>query len=135
MYRLHMGPHRFVTGSVGPPADGTVQWVNNAALEFLPVPNKRYAVQVFYVPKPRLLANDTDVFAYGHEKWIVADCAARCKEKQESDSSVLRARVAAVRDRITNDARTPDAGQVPQVVDVYGSNRSRGSYRGEPEEC
>jgi len=96
---------------------------NQALIQFLPVPSGRYAVQFFYVPKPRVPSGDTEHLAYDFPDWIIFDCAAECLEKQESDSRPMRARLERVKDRIRNNARTLDAGQVPQVVDVYGSNR------------
>jgi hypothetical protein len=129
-YHLAHGPHYHVTGSEGSVIEH--QWINSTIIQFLPLPDVRYAVQVFYVPKAHLLIDDTAHFAYDFPEWIILDCAAQCLEKQESDSRPLRARLEQVKNRILNNARTVDAAN-PKMISMssshhvqVGQNRRRG---------
>jgi hypothetical protein len=90
-------------------------------IDFLPVPDAYYAVQVTYVPRPMLLPN------HPFPEYLINDCIALCLEKQQSDSSVQRALQARVVEQIQQYSRTPDAANPPKIVDVYGSNRIPGS--------
>jgi hypothetical protein len=130
-YRLLHGPTQLATGTS---VDGDMVWRNMVTIQFLPVPAENYAVQCFYVPKARLLTEDTEHLGYEFPEWVVFSCAAELLDKQDSDSRKMLARLEGVKERIRNNSRTLDAGQVPQVVDVYGSNRisNRYSTEGEP---
>jgi hypothetical protein len=117
-YRIHCGPHRIVAGSLnqGSPVGTDSQWLPNSAIDFLPVPSSRYAVQVFYVPKPYLMVTDSEPFPYDHEEWIIRECAARCLEKERSpDASVMRAGIEQVKIRIRDWAQTKDAANPPMM--------------------
>lgn len=121
-YRLRHGPMQQMSRSgtlYGEPVF-TIVTHYGTAIEFLPVPNGEYAVQVTYVPTPSLLPN------HPFPDYIIFDCAAQCLEKQRSDSSTLRALQARVVQRIEQYAKTPDAANPPKVVDIYGTNRVGG---------
>jgi len=122
-YRLHCGPHRIVFGALdqnGDPVGSDSRWIPNAAIDFLPVPQERYAVQVFYVPKPHLLSNDTELFAYEHDEWVICECAARCLEKQRSpEAATARQSIERVKERIRNWSQTKDASN-PPMMSLHG---------------
>ena len=122
-YRLRYGPimaaqYNGHSGIGGVPLYDLVTH-NGAALDFLPVPSQRYAVQVTYVPKPMLLPQHPFI------EYVIADCAAQCKEQEENDSSAQRAEQSRVVMTIGED-KSPDAANPPMVVDVYGRNRLPG---------
>jgi hypothetical protein len=126
-YRLRYGTTRVISRvSVMGPWQETV--VDGNVIDFLPVTNGKYAVCLTYVPKPRLLIDDTKDFAYPFPEFIVHGCAAYCLEKERSDSSVQRQLQAAVRESIVQESRTTDAANPPMVV---MKNRRRRAY-GEP---
>jgi hypothetical protein len=101
------------------------KYVNGNLIEFLPVPAGSYAVQITYVPAPTLLPD------HPFPQYLICDCAALCLEKQQSDSSTLRALQQREVQRIEQYARTADAANPPMCVDIYASNRI-GTNRGEP---
>jgi hypothetical protein len=128
-YHLVHGPHYFITGTA---LDCDPSWINSTIVQFLPLPDARCAVQVFYVPKPKLLADDASHFAYDFTDYLIFDCAAECLEKQESDARPMRARLEQVKNRIQNNARTVDVAN-PKMVSMstsyhsqVGQNRRRG---------
>lgn len=118
-YRLRHGPAWALQASG---VDGVTilyerAYVMGSLIEFLPVPAGSYAVQITYVPEATLLPN------HPFPNYLIYDCAALCLEKQQSDSSTLRALQQREVNRIEQYSRTPDAANPPMVVDVYGSNR------------
>lgn len=119
-YRLRHGPISALSylGLDGSTPVYTLVTNSDSVIDFLPVPNASYAVQVTYVPTPALHPTN-----HPFQDYLLYDCAAQCKEKEESDSSTLRALQQRVIDRIERYARTPDAAQAPKVADVYGRNR------------
>jgi len=129
-YRLVHGPHNF---GFGAPTQAWLLWTNATIIQFLPPPAARYAVQLFYVPKVRVLPDDIEEFGYDFPEWIIFECAAQCLEKQESDARPLRAKLESVKNRIQNDARTIDVAN-PKTVSMssgyhaqVGQNRRRGA--------
>lgn len=121
-YRLHHGPHRIVFGTTdtnGNAIGSPSRWMQNWAIDFLPVPLEDCAVQLFYVPKAPMPLNDTDECDLGYPDWIIHDGAAYCLEKQRSDSSVQRALMERIRRQIEAEHQTDDAAN-PPVVSVVG---------------
>jgi len=126
-YRLRYGTTRVIYRT-----DIAAPWfevvVDGVVIDFLPVTDSKYAVCLTYVPKPRLLTEDTRAFAYPFPEFVIHGCAASCLEKERSDSSVQRQLQAAVRESIVQESRTTDAANPPMVV---MKNRHRRAY-GEP---
>lgn len=125
-YRLVHGPHRYAAGT---DLAATMSWIQSTIVQFLPVPTERYAVQIFYVPKARVLAGDTENFGYDFPEWIILDCAAQCLEKQQQDSRPLRGRLEQLKNRIQNEARTVDAAN-PKMVSMSGAYHPQAGSRG-----
>jgi len=105
-------------------------------IEFLPPASTACAVQVIFVPAPDVWALDeTDVaddqFEFPFEQFVVYYAAAMCLEKQQSDSSVMRALQTTIERQIRENARTADAANPPKVVRRYGNNRLLYDYEDE----
>ena len=124
-YRLLHGPTDVVLGTI---AIATHHWTTSTIAQFLPLPAAKYAVQLFYVPKARLLADDTANLGYDFPEWIILDCAAQCLEKQQQDSRTLRGRLEQLKNRIQNDARTIDAAN-PKMVSMSGAYHPQSGSR------
>lgn len=77
-------------------------------------------VRVWYIPRMTQLVADSDTCdgISGWTEYIIAEAAIKCKDKQESDTSVLQAELASVIRRIESAAENRDAGNPQTVVDV-----------------
>jgi hypothetical protein len=126
-YRLRFGTWRIISRNDDmSPLDETV--TDGTVIDFLPVTTGKYAVCLTYVPKPRMLLNDTQQFGYPFPEFIVHGCAAYCLEKERSDSSVQRSLQGAIKGSIMSESRTPDAANPPMVA--MRGRRMRGPGEG-----
>lgn len=82
--------------------------------------------RVWYIPQTTELTADTDTFdgMNGWEEYVVVDAAIKCLEKEQTDSSELRARKAEIKSRVQSLAAKRDAGGVETIVDVYKSSNA-----------
>lgn len=126
-YRLRAGQWRIISRNdeMAPLAEAVVR---GTAIDFLPIPSSQYAVQLTYVPKALLLADDTTQFLYDFPEFVIHGCAAACLEKERSDSSVQRQLQKAVEQAIVQKSRTPDAANPPMVAmrGYCGTRRGEG---------
>lgn len=103
-------------------------------LEFIPTPSASQMVQVWYVPRMTQLLQETDMLdgISGWTEYVVIDAAIKAREKEESDTSVLSMRKAAMLQRIEEAASNRDAG-LPDTIsdsrrytDLYGMGSPTG---------
>lgn len=90
-----------------------------------PTPASGQLIYVHYIPTMTPLANLADTFdgISGWTEYVIVDAAIKCKDKEESDSSVLMAQKAALVTRIQAMADGRDAGSPPKVSDgLYTDN-------------
>lgn len=92
-------------------------------LHFIPVPSSGQIITVWYIPKLVQLLQDTDVVdgVSGWTEYVVVDAAIKALEKEESDTSALMARKAALIKRINDSATNRDAGQPDTISPTRGS--------------
>lgn len=86
-----------------------------------PLPAAGQNIRLWYVPRPSNLTASTDTLdgISGWEEYVVVDAAIKCKDKEESDCSVLMARKQALKERIESIAANRDPGTAAKTVDVY----------------
>lgn len=99
--------------------------LNNDDIFFTPVPEAGQTIRLWYVPRLTELSDDADTAdtISGWDEYIIVDAAIKCKDKEESDVSVLMARKMKLEHRIESAAENRDAGE-PAVV----ADNSRISY-------
>lgn len=128
-YRLRSGPVRqlsLATYIGGEPAYSEV-WHHGTIIEFLPVPNEQYAVQVTYVQAPQLIPD------HPHIGYVICGVAAMCLAKQQQDASSLLSEQGKIVALISGPSATRDAANPKFVVDVRGGvGRTRRTYWDEP---
>lgn len=97
-------------------------------LDFIPVPSAGQYMRMWYIPRMEMLLKDTDVLdgVSGWTEYVVVDAAIKALEKEESDTSALQMRKAALLKRIEDSAMNRDAGQ----PDTISSTRSWTSRNG-----
>lgn len=93
-------------------------------LHFIPVPSAGQIITVWFIPKLVQLLQDTDVVdgVSGWTEYIVVDAAIKALEKEESDTTALMVRKAALLKRIEDSGSKRDAGQPDTVSDVRSTN-------------
>lgn len=93
----------------------------NREIAFNPVPKSEHTFFVWYVPLPvsitNMAANPFQSFT-GWDEYIIVDVAAKCLEKEESDSTALRARKLALAERIATAARKIDSSDMDTIADT-----------------
>lgn len=96
-----------------------------------PKPQAGLVLQLWYIPEPGNLVNDTDTFegVSGWEEYVIIDAAIKALTKEESDISVLGAQKAAMEARLTAMAEDRDAGAPARVADTRSH---MGSPYGDP---
>lgn len=94
--------------------------LKGSQLWLTPIAAAGQTVQIWYVPKLTTLVNDTDTVdgISGWTEYIIVDAAIKCLEKEESDTSALEARKAALIARIESAAENRDAGSPATVADT-----------------
>lgn len=100
-------------------------------LKFRPVPIQSGSCEVWYVPVPKTLTtatvpgpteqNSIDA-VNGYDEYVILDTAINMLNKEESDSSALRALKEEAVQRITRSAADRDIGQPQRVTDVNAQN-------------
>lgn len=96
--------------------------LQGARLKLLPTPPEGLNLNVAYVPTRPQMVEDDDVLegCNGWEEYVVVDAAVKCQDKEETDSSALRADKAALLLRIEKAAENREPTQPARVVDVHG---------------
>lgn len=100
-------------------------------LMFIPTPSAGQVVRLWYIPRMDMLLKDNDIL-YGISGWIeyvVVDAAIKALEKEESDTTALMIRKAALKQRIEESAMNRDAGE-PDTIS--STRRGDGSGWGGP---
>jgi hypothetical protein len=95
--------------------------VMGSNLLLTPTPTAGQTLQIWYVPRLRQLALDTDI-ADGVSGWleyVIVDAAIKALQKEEADVTVLAMQKAALRERIENSGMNRDAGQPSTITDVH----------------
>jgi len=93
-------------------------------IKFIPPSLTSQSVRVWYVPACPTLVAETDSIngVNGWDEYIVVDAAIKLLQKEESDTSVLMARKAALLERINAMASGRDSGTAPTTVDKFSAN-------------
>ncbi len=102
-------------------------------LDLIQSPASGQTVVLWYVPRPRTLLADNDLFEgiSGWEEYIVVDAAIKALIKEESDTTALMMVKEGLRQRITAAATNRDAGMPDTVTDVRGGlNGFNGGFGG-----
>lgn len=83
-------------------------------------PSSGRAMRMWYVPRPTLLANDSDSIdgVSGWEEYVVVSAAISCLAKEESDTTGLERQLAGLTQRIEAAAENRDEGAPQTVADV-----------------
>lgn len=104
-----------ITGASGPRYN-----INNGQITFLPVPDGAYSLELWYVPACPVMTDDADEFdgVNGWEEYIILDAAIKMLGKEDSDVSLLDARLKTIKKRITEMAENRDAGLSFRITDV-----------------
>jgi hypothetical protein len=90
---------------------------------FDPTPTAVYSVRVWYTMQDAVMAADGDENVLGHDEYLILDVMAKCREKEESDTSSLVAAKAAYQARMERLSRPLDMGQAPTIADVRSATR------------
>lgn len=103
---------------------GAIEYaLRGSSIWLAPAPSGVFSGQLFYIPLRTQLALDADALTgfNGWEEYVVVRAAIMCLDKEESDTSALRADLAMLDARIESEAQRRDAGQPASVVDVARS--------------
>lgn len=94
-------------------------------IRFVPVPSASYTAKLYYVPMPAfLVAGGTiDLPPYG-EEYLTAKAGADCKQKEESDPSVIMAQEREAERYILEVMANRDAGLPQRMTDTSLMNDS-----------
>lgn len=90
-------------------------------IEFIPTPSANQPIRLWYYPKLTMLLKDSDVSSVSISGWIeyvIVDAAIKALEKEESDTSVLEMRKAALIKRIEETSMNRDQGQPDRITDI-----------------
>lgn len=92
--------------------------IRGSQLVFLPTPGASGTARLWYVPTRTALVNASDTFDFvsGWDEYVVTRAAIMVLDKEESDSSALRADLERIQRRVEESAPR-DAGEVTRVVD------------------
>lgn len=99
------------------------------SLFLIPTPAAGQVLQIWYIPRPKVLLLDTDTVdgVSGWTEYIIVDAAIKALAKQEDDVSVLMAQKAALIERITTAAENRDAGEPGTIGDVRRNDSDWGN--------
>ncbi len=97
-------------------------------IQFIPTPSAGQRVKLWYIPRMTQLLKDSDILegVSGWIEYVIVDAAIKAMAKEESDTSVLMARKAALIKRIEDTASKRDAGQ----PDTISATRRYGDMSG-----
>lgn len=111
-----------------PNSQSTIYGVFNAQyrlldryIEFIPVPSGNQNIRLRYIPRMTMLLADTDLSSTGISGWleyVIVDAAIKALNKEESDTSSLRADKLALKLRIEGGAKNRDAGRPDTIQDT-----------------
>ncbi len=98
--------------------------IKGTKVQLKPEPSASDTVKCFYVPVPAALTGATQIDVFdGFDEYIVIDAAITCKQKQESDVSVLMAQKQECLDQIINVyGNSMDDGFPNTVTDISSVN-------------
>jgi uncharacterized protein YdcH (DUF465 family) len=88
------------------------------------MPDRNADAQVWYVPLPTVLVDDTDTLddLNAYSEYVIVDAAIKMLLKEESDVTVLLAQKEALAKRIRDKAANRDASSSSSVTDIYAEN-------------
>lgn len=91
-------------------------------LWFNPTPAGVYTVELYVIPGSDALtfSATTAINDIGHDEYLVLDCAAKCAEMEETDSTPFVARRERYKEMLTNNRTPIDQGQAETIQDVRG---------------
>jgi hypothetical protein len=102
-------------------------------IEFVPPPSGGQPIRLQYIPKLRMLLQDTDITSTSISGWIeyvIVDAAIKALQKEESDVSTLLAQKMVLKARIEEAASNRDAGLPDTISDTRGTNGGWGGWGG-----
>lgn len=93
-------------------------------VRFNRIPDANLQFRIFYHPKSVSLVADSDTFddINGFAEYVIVDVAIKCMQKEESDTRVLLAQKAALKQRIEGMAQNRDANEPESVSDIYAED-------------
>jgi hypothetical protein len=91
-----------------------------SGINLLPAPTSGQQIQIWYVPQPAKLENDTDTFDFtsGWDRYPVLFACIQALAAEESDTTVFERQLMQMRERIEDMAPKRDIGEPHSVVDV-----------------
>lgn len=112
--------------------------INGNTIWFVPLPSAGQTIRLWYIPRLKLLFQDSDPVdsVNGWEEYIIVDAAIKALQKEESDVSILMAQKQALIARLESEAENRDAGSPATVADtrrasdLFGSGFSAGNWGG-----
>jgi hypothetical protein len=101
-------------------------------IEFIPTPSSAQTIRIWYVPRLTQLLADTDIMdgVSGWTEYVVVDAAIKALNKEESDTTALQMRKAALLDRIQSTAMNRDQGAPDTISDTRTWSERWGGYGG-----
>jgi hypothetical protein len=102
--------------------------ISTDQIQFMPIPDGAYNMELHYIPACPVLAIDADEFdgVNGWEEYIIVDAAIKMLQKEESDTSLLEKQKMKLEMRIAAMAENRDAGQSFRVSDVSSTGDNWG---------
>lgn len=96
-------------------------------ITFSPSPSSTSQITVWYVPSAPILNDDTQVVdgVNGYEKYIIVDCAIKCLEKAETDTTNLMIERKKIIDDIKENSANRDVAEPYRVTDVRNERYRR----------
>jgi hypothetical protein len=97
---------------------------------FIPTPAAAQFIRLWYIPKLIQPVQNKDILdgVSGWLEYVIIDAAIKALEKEESDTSALMARKAAILKRIEDTAANRDAGESEQISDIRSWSERWGTY-------
>ncbi len=109
-----------INGRLGKPTHYWLSGLYAAAFTFtpLPIPDAAYALTVYYTPSISLADVLTGGlnFLAGWDEYVVLTGAIKCKDKEESDVSILLTERKMLLEHIIASITVPDTGEPPRVA-------------------
>lgn len=100
------------------------------SLSFMPIPNAANQIQLWYVPSPTPLVNDSDSFNFyaGFDEYVILDAAIKACVAEETDVSMFMAQKSALYERLRDSITHKDVNNSHSVTDVENLNDGWGFW-------
>lgn len=99
-------------------------------IQFIPTPSSGQFIRLWYVPALTQPLQDKDILdgVSGWLEYVIVDAAIKALDKEESDTTALNLRKAALLKRIEDSASNRDAGESETISDIRSFSERWGTY-------